>query len=108
MSSIGIRALLRQRRRRVVVVLAVLALSAAIAVAHAAPMSNHMGDGVAMCLAIAGVAGAAFLAVTRSGMRTFHARVPASFDLPEQVWPPRLLELPDKRAGPAVLQVFLN
>jgi peptidoglycan/LPS O-acetylase OafA/YrhL len=107
-SLIGIHGVLRRRRRRIAACVVVLSLSGAVAAAHAAPMSDHMGDGVAMCLAVAAVAGAALLGFGRRSGGTLRFPVIHSLDLPVRDELALLRALPDKRAGPRFLQVFLN
>jgi hypothetical protein len=98
---------LRRRRRRLAVLTLMLALAGAVVTAHSVMAGDHMGDGVAMCLAVAETAvlaiGAALVVGVAVAQRprwllAAPAR-PAFAPLPVVRGVPA-------RAGPPALQVF--
>lgn len=97
---------LRRQRRRLVVLGAVLALAGAVTAAHGLAGGEHMGDTVAMCLAVAETvvfAAGAALALAKPGQRPAW-RIPILVAAPPgpAAGPARLR----CRAGPPLLQVF--
>ena len=66
--SLVLRRKLRHRRARVIAAALIAAIALSVGVAHSAMGSDHMGDAVAMCLAI-GAATVALAGVPRLGRR---------------------------------------
>jgi hypothetical protein len=102
-------ALARRQRRRAALLAVMLFLGGAVVVAHSAAGEGHMGDGMAMCLAVITAGAAAIVGLTRAAAELL--RAPSAVLLPVPVMPcvPRRgRPLPRSRAGPAVLQVFLR
>lgn len=103
-----IRVVLRQGSRRVAVLCAVIALGAAVTAAHSSVGDDHMGEAVAMCLAVLIVGGAAVAALPALGRwipqppRPLDARAPTMPALPAYDAARRA------RGDPPFLQVFRN
>jgi drug/metabolite transporter (DMT)-like permease len=98
---------LRHHRRRLATLAVVLGLAGAVVTAHSVMAGDHMGDGVAMCLAVANTAviaaGAALvLGVATSRRRRWLIAAPA---FPVFAYTPAPRSVP-ARAGPPLLQVF--
>ena len=69
---IALNSALRRRRRRLAILAAVLALAGVVATAHSAMAGDHIGHGIAMCLAgaeTAVVAAGAAIALTALARR---------------------------------------
>jgi hypothetical protein len=98
---------LRRQSRRLAVLAVVLGLAGAVVTAHSVMAGDHMGDGVAMCLAVAetaviaiGTALVVGVAVARQARWLIGApELPAFGYIPA----PRTVPA---RAGPSLLQVF--
>lgn len=97
---------LRSHRRRLVILCTMAVLAASVVSAHSALAGgDHMGMGVAMCLAVvdtAVAAAATVLAISRPAHRMPAPRL--MLLVPEGR--PRSAPSPRSRAGPAELQVF--
>ena len=105
MSALRVTSTLR-RHRGIALLVATLCLGATVVLAHGAAADQHMGDGMAMCLAIVVVAGAA--AAVAAGALFPGPRAPLrsceAWTLPAATCAATLA--PPARAGPALLQVF--
>lgn len=96
---------LRAHRRRLVILCTMVVLAASVVSAHSALAGgDHMGMGVAMCLAVVdtAVAAAVVLAGRRPVLRLSAPRLLS----PAPESRPRPAPAPRSRAGPAELQVF--
>jgi hypothetical protein len=97
---------LHRQQRRLAVVAVMLGLAAAIVTAHSVSAGDHMGDGVAMCLAVAETAviavGAALVVGAGARRRRWFVAERAH---PEFAGVPTIQSVP-ARAGPPLLQVF--
>jgi ACR3 family arsenite efflux pump ArsB len=105
---IALNRLRRRHRHRLAAVLLALTLCCAVVAAHSALADGHMGDNMAVCLAVAqtaalflAVAIAAGLAAAALRPRVLHRRVVAP-----AAWAMAAAPEPRSRAGPSVLQVF--
>lgn len=98
---------MRRQRRRLLAVAAVLALAGSVTVAHSAMGGDHMGDGMAMCVAVLAVAGVAVIAAVAGAPRSW---LPVRWTAPRTGAPAlpllALVPQPRARAGPSSLQVF--
>lgn len=97
---------LRRQRRRLLVLATVLALAGVVVVAHTVANHDHMGDAIAMCLAV--VETAAVAAIAAIGLGLFAARPAWRRPLRAgvEVLVAAAASPAAARAGPAVLQVF--
>lgn len=106
---IALNQLRRRHRQRLAAVLLALALCCLLVAAHSALAERHMGDDMAICLAVAQTAAlalsiaVAIVAATRPTLpcNTWDRRL-ALIPILLGCQPP----IPRSRAGPAVLQVF--
>lgn len=106
---IALNQLRRRRRQRLGAVLLALALCCLLVAAHSALAERHMGDDMAVCLAVAQTAALALSIAVVIVAATRHSRPCASSDFglaPTQSRPNSQPPVPRSRAGPAVLQVF--
>jgi len=102
----AINSTLRRRRRRIAMLAVMVALAGAVVTAHGLMGGDHMGDGVAMCLAVvesAVVATAIAVAVAIIALRRRWLFVVALF---AEGRPVPAVPSVRARAGPARLQVF--
>lgn len=102
-----INTVMRRQRRRLLAVAAVLALAGTVTVAHSAMGGDHMGDGMAMCVAVLAVAGVAVIVAVAGAPRSW---LPIRWNAPRADTPRipllALVPQPRARAGPSSLQVF--
>lgn len=105
---IALNRLRRRHRHRLAAVLLALTLGCAVVAAHSALADRHMGDNMAVCLAVAQTA-ALFLAVAIAAGIATNALRPRWLDgrvVALVAWPTDTAPEPRSRAGPALLQVF--
>jgi len=105
---IALNRLRRRHRHRLAAVLLALTLGCAVVAAHSVLADRHMGDNMAVCLAVAQTA-ALFLAVAIAAGSAANALRPCLLHgrvLAPAAWPTVTAPQPRSRAGPAVLQVF--
>lgn len=106
---IALNQLRRRHRQRLAAAFLVLALCCLVVAAHSALADRHMGDDMAVCLAVAQTAALA-LSIAIAVLATAQQILPGpQWDRHLVLRPvrvPRLPPVPRSRAGPAVLQVF--
>lgn len=106
---IALNQLRRRHRQRLAAVLLALALCCLLVAAHSALAERHMGDDMAICLAVAQTAALALSIAVVIVAATRHSLPCASWDRGLASMPSRPNSqppVPRSRAGPAVLQVF--
>ena len=106
---IALNALRRRHPHRLAAVLLALALCWLLIAAHSALAERHMGDDMAVCLAVAQTA-ALVLAVAIAAVAAVTTVLPRPtwrrLDIAPGMWFARCAPEPRSRAGPAFLQVF--
>jgi hypothetical protein len=98
---------IRRQRRRLAMVAVMLGLAGVVVTAHSVMAGDHVGDGVAMCLAVAetaivAVGAALVVGVTMAQRPRWLTAAPAPRAL---AYVPAPQSAP-ARAGPSLLQVF--
>jgi hypothetical protein len=102
---VWLHSVIRRQRRRLLLVLAVAALTTSVLAAHSALADGHMGDGMAMCVAVADSALLAMGAALATRLHTGSWRLRWVPFRGRPAWRPAARPIPRARAGPAVLQV---
>ena len=104
----SIRVVLRRASRRVAVLCAVIALGVAVTAAHSSVGDEHMGEAVAMCLAVLIVGGAAVASLPALGRWIPQPPRPLDARAPTLAAVPAYDEARRARGDPPFLQVFRN
>lgn len=106
---IALNELRRRHRHRLAAVLLAVALCWLLIAAHSALAERHMGDDMAVCLAVAQTAAlvlAVAIAAVAAATTVLQGLPRWRLDLAPGVWVARAAPDPCSRAGPAFLQVF--
>ena len=104
----SIRVVLRRGSRRVVVLCAVVALGVAVSASHSSVGDDHMGEAVAMCLAVLIIGGAAVASLPPLGRWIPQPPRPLDAPAPTLAALPAYDEARRSRGDPPFLQVFRN